>query len=410
MARIDGFQRGMDNIHQDNELGSDTARRIVNMDITDSGKLRMRKGRQRVLELGGAHSMWDDNAGNAYLVHDNKIKKFNADGTLTIIGTFNAGANRASFLALNGDIYVSCATASAIIRNGALIPWGVEVPASAPALSLTTGQLTAGAYHLAMTYVMADGRESGASLLSSITLNSVGGIATTALPVPDSADVAKKRLYMSTPNGEVPYLAKELSPLDQFTTIMTMPVGVELRTAYQSPPPFAIGLTYSNGCIFMIDAADPTVVWRTNALDYDHVDRRKNYYKFGAEVTVIAGTKGGGLYVCADQTRFIGQAGTMSPVLTEVFEFGGIANTARIIPRTNEYIWMSERGPVIGHEAGAAEILAEKALAPGLMINAASMVREQDGIRQFVVVGNNSEGSILQAGSYAEAEITRRAR
>jgi hypothetical protein len=42
------------------------------------------------------------------------------------------------------------------------------------------------------------------------------------------------------------------------------------------------------------------------------------------------------------------------------------------------------------------------------MNNAASMVRESDGIRQFVVVGNKTEGSTLEAGSYAEAEITRR--
>ena len=39
-----------------------------------------------------------------------------------------------------------------------------------------------------------------------------------------------------------------------------------------------------------------------------------------------------------------------------------------------------------------------------------ALVREQDGCRQFIVVGNQAEASTLQCGSYAEAEIIRRAK
>lgn len=409
MPSLNGWPNGMDNVHADNEIGSETLRRAVNLDITDSGKLRIRPGSTIALAVADAHSLWDDGNDNAYYLASNQLKKFNRDSTALTIGAVMAYDNPLSYVRVNDDTYFSCATARGRIRDDVLSPWGIEVPATPPVLSETTGNLNPGAYTAVMTYLLSDGRESGASRITSITLDAVGGIATTALPVPVDANVTKKRLYLTTANGEMLFMAKELNPSDQFATISNIPTGPELRTQFIIPPPYAAGLAYANGRIFMIDAEDPRVVWYTNAMAYDQVDKRRNYYVFPKDVTLIATTKGGGLYVCADKTYYIGAAGTESESFNTVFKYRGIARTAKIIPGTEEYIWMSERGAVIGHEGGAAEILSEKSLVPGDMTNAASMIREQNGIRQFVAVGNKDEGSSLQAGSYAEAEITRRA-
>ncbi len=402
-----GSFKGMDNIHQDYELPHDVLRRAVNTDIMDSGRLRRRRGSSQALALSGAHSLWSDGA-SAYVVQNNTLRRFYPNGTSASLGAFNAGTNRASYYRIGNTVYVTSKTARARIVDGVMQPWGIEVPVSAPVLMAGVGVMPAGTYLACVTYLTADGRESGASMMGQITLATPGGITTTGMPVPTDPSVTKKRLYLTTADGEVLFMAAECNPTDLFVSCGTPPAGSQLRTQFKVPPPFADGLAYSNGRLYMIDAADPRIVWFTDALDYDHVDLRRNYYLFGSPVTLIAGVNDG-LYACADKTYFISNAGTGEHFQRERLEFGAIAGSMQEIPDSDSVIWMSPRGPVIGKIGGEVQLLADKMIAVGGMIEAASMVREKDGLRQFVVVGNNSDASAMQAGSYAEAEIVRRA-
>lgn len=405
--RLSGFPKGMDNVHSDTEIPMDALRRAVNVDILDSGKVRRRKGHALINPVSGAHSLWSDNKNKSYLVHNNVIKAVLDGGATQDIGVINSNGNRVSYVKVNDDVYFSCATAKGKISNGVIKPWGIETPTTPPVAIESIGILNAGTYHLAMTFVLNDGRESGASTLSSVILNNDAGITITGMPVPTSPDVVKKRLYVTTANGETLFMARELNPLDQFASVSNDADGQELRTAYLTEPVFSTGLAEVNGRIFMIDASNPKTVVHTEAFVFDYVDSRKNFYQFPVDVTLIAATRSG-LYVCADKTYFIQAAGTDESSQVEIFDYTGMANTVQMIPSTHEPIWLSERGAVIGHEGGNAEILSSSSLATGTMSNAASMVREQDGIRQYVVVGQQEEASTVQAGTYAEAEITRR--
>lgn len=399
--------KGMDNIHGDIELPHDILRRLVNADVLDSGRLKRRKGSAQALSVSGAHSLWPDGV-HAYFVLANQLRKFMVNGTSSVIGTFLAGLNKVSYSSVNGYVYLTCKTARARLLDGVLSTWGVELPTSPPTMTASAGSLSAGKYFACITYLLADGRESGASALSSITLAVDGGITTLSMPNPVDANVTKKRLYLSRADGDVLYMAAEVGRTDQFVSRGTEPAGAKLRTAHLSPPPMGKALDHYNGRIFIVDAAEPNVVWYTEAQDYDHVNLRKNYYQFAAPVSVIAAVKDG-LYVCADQTYFIPGAGNPDARREIILEFGAIEGSASTLPNSANAIWMSIHGPVIGKDGGVVELIAEKAIAAADMTNATSMVREKDGLRQFVVVGSNGESSFLQAGSYAEAEIVRRA-
>jgi hypothetical protein len=407
MPIIKGWKNGMDNVHEDHELGDDTLRRAVNVDILDSGKVRRRRGSELAEALSGAHSAWDDGNDNAYLVVGNVLKKVLPGAALQTVGNVAAGNNHLSYVLVHDAIYFTCKSACGRIRNDIIERWGVEVPASPAILSETLGNLLPGTYSVAVTYLLADGRESGASIFSTIELENGGGVAITALPVPLDGAITRKRIYISTASGEVLYMAVELDAADQFAVINVPATGSELRTKYLSPLPFGVGIAFANGRIFVIDAADPRLVKYSLALQYDHTDKREKYYLFPEPCLVIAGTKSGLYVATATKTYYIANAGTESPSVFS-FDFGAIAETARMIPKTQEYIWMSERGAVIGHDGGQPEILSGDSVVPGGMINAASMVRENDGLTQFVAVGNATDANRLQAGSFAEAEITRR--
>lgn len=406
--RLNGWQNGMDNVHDDHELNESTLRRAVNVDILDKGNARRRRGSSLMLAMTNAHSLWSDGKDLALFILGNAIHRLWKNGTSTMLGAVLAGVNRLSYAEAHDAVYFSCGTAKGRVRAGILEPWGIEVPASLPHLDATHGSLEPGAYFAALTYLLADGRESGASVLTKITLGERGGIATLGMPVPMSGAVVRKRLYLSMTNGEQLYLAKEGGAMDQFFVVDAPPTGAELRMAYLSEPPLATSIALSNGRLFMVDALDPKVVWYTEAMDFDHVNRRKNFYQFPTPVTLIIGTRTG-LYVCADHTYYIGQAGIdAQDSFRVVHEYGGVAGSAARIPNSMEFMWMSEAGAVIGHDGGTVDILAQPNLVPGVMTEAAGMMRESDGIKQYVVVARNSEGSSLEAGSYAEAEIIRK--
>lgn len=406
-VKFRGWARGVDNVHQDYEIPADSLRRAVNVDVLDSGKLRRRKGSSQTLAASGSHSLWSDGA-TAYYVQSNTLRRFFENGTSTSLGTFAAGTNPVAYVKAGQEVYFTCATARGKIKNGILTSWGVEVPATPPTLTATAGVLPPGTYFAAVTYVTADGRESGASLLAQVTLAVDGGVAVTSMPVPVDSNVTKKRLYISTADGEVLYMAVEVASADLFATMASSVTGAELRTAYLSTPPLGSAVTLANGRIYIIDAVDPRVVWFTEALDYDHVDIRKGYYTFGSPVTVIAGVADG-VFMCADMTYFVSGAGTAEATQRVVLEFGAVAGSATTIPFSTDAIWMTEQGPVIGKDGGVVEMLTKERMSPGGMVDATALVRDKDSVRQYIVVGSNTESSALQAGSYAEAEIVRRA-
>jgi len=406
-VKFRGWPKGVDNVHQDYEVPADSLRRAVNVDILDSGKIRRRKGFSQTLAATNPHSLWSDGV-NAYYVVSNTLRRFFENGTSTSLGSVVVGANKLAYVKVNSEVYFTCATARGRIKSGTLTSWGVNNPTVPPTMTTTTGVLPPGIYFGAVTYLLADGRESGASALASVTLAADGGIAVTSMPVPIDANVTKKRFYLSTANGEVLYMAAEVGAADLFATISSPVAGAELRTEYLIAPPLGTSLAHTLGRIFIVDAADPRVVWFTEAQDYGHVNKRKGFYVFEGPVTAIAGSTDG-LYVGSDMTYFIAGAGNADATQRMVLEFGIVAGSVASIPFSTDVIWMTEQGPVIGKDSGAVEMMTRERMSPGGMTEATAMVRDKDSVRQYVVVGSNTESSALQAGSYAEAEIVRRA-
>jgi len=413
LTTFKGFT-GMDNIHDDEELPYAVLRRAINTDILDSGVLRRRKGFTQELAITGAHSMWG-NGQQSYFIQNNQLCQFLPDGTYTVIGAFSAGSNRAAYKDVAGSIFITCKTARIKLTDGVMSPWGVEVPSSAPVLSATVGTMAPGTYYAAVTYLLADGRESGQSSLSSITLTVAGGIATTAMPNPVDPAITAKRLYLTTTDGEVMYNAVQMAATDQFTSVGAYPTGGRLRTEYKSPPPFGRHITHYNGRIFIVDAIDPSILWFTDAFDYDHVDLTKNYYQFPAPITMVATADNGvflarnGLYVASDRTYYLPAAGETNEEMRVVSDLTAIEYTLDSISDTSNPIWMTPMGPCIGKHSGVMEFLAEESISVGNMAEAASLIRKHNGLRQYLVVGSSNQDALMQSSSYAEAEVIRRA-
>jgi hypothetical protein len=313
---------------------------------------------------------------------------------------------------VNGTVYISCATASAKIENGILAPWGIETPAGAVQLvPTTTGVMTPGDYQVAVTYVLSNGTESRPSLIATVTIpantGAGAGLIATSIPLPASPYVVSKRIYMSTADGEELYLVAEHPASTAFASFGLDPTGPRLLTAELSPIPNSIALANYGGRIFFVPAATPNVVGFTEAFGYDHTNLAANYYQFPAPVTVIAAVTDG-LYVCADKTYFLAHAGSSDATQAIVLDFGAVYGSAVRIPQTATSMWLSPKGSVVGGDGGGVTMAVEASISVPAMSNAAGMYREQDGIKQFVVTGQNGAPGSLQAQEYTAVEVARR--
>ena len=133
--------------------------------------------------------------------------------------------------------------------------------------------------------------------MSSITLSAPAEIGFYGLPSSTDAGVVAKRIYLTTANGETFYRVAEVGAGSSVATRGTF--SAELRTRYLSPPPYGSDMDF---CLGRIWIASGRTVFGSEALDFDHVDQRRQFYQFPADVSLIAATASG-IYVCSEIGR-----------------------------------------------------------------------------------------------------------
>src|SRR3990167_880511 len=84
-APINGWPKGVDNVHADFEVPSDALMRGVNINILDSEKVRRRGGHTLATAMSDAHSLWSDGV-SAYYIRNNVLYKYASNGVSTNMG------------------------------------------------------------------------------------------------------------------------------------------------------------------------------------------------------------------------------------------------------------------------------------------------------------------------------------
>lgn len=393
---INGWPLGMDNIQPDYAVEPGALRSAANVDIFDGGKLRLRKGITSVAAAVGANSLWSDPMLSvAYYAAGGSIYSFSRLGVSTAVVTGLSPALPVVYHQVNGEVFWSNTVATGRFVAGVNRPWGLETPASQPVLAATTGGLEAGTYQIAVTYRNAAGEESGAQNAVAVTLAAVGGVAISALPVPVDASITLKNIYMTLQNGDVLYKVATIAAAQATYTVATAPAPtVVLKTQDFTPMPAGSILAHRNGQIF--SAVGPYVFY-SEPMRYGLHNPLVNFYTFPTDVSVMLSTPDG-LYVCADKTYFITNPGTPEAEQKVILPFGAAAGTGVYLTNGTDVAWFSHRGQVIA-SGGQAKVTTEKHFAPAIMSQGASLVREQQGLRQIInVVAQSSTNSLEFTG------------
>lgn len=181
-------------------------------------------------------------------------------------------------------------------------------------------------------------------------------------------------------------------------------------------PPLATSLAYYNGRIYL---ANGKTLWATELFLYGLVDKTRTYLQFESDITMV-GAVSNGLYV-GTRTAVWFLSGAFNEMRRVIaLDAGAVPHSMVTVPtdvatRSNEALtratlmFMSERGVCLCQDGGIISNLTQTKVLMPTTIDAAAMLRQQDGINQYVGV-LTSPGvptSTARVGDYIDAEIRR---
>lgn len=410
-AKYDGWPDGENNIRDATELQITQLRRCVNFDVLDNGDIHRRRGRTQVYAGTPVPRTLYSNGNRVLFVESGHLWELvqDIDGTWDrMLVRLNVGNHPMTYLDVNGDIYWSNRVQTGIVDyDGRDLPWGLRAPVEQPTVTPASagGQLIAGRYQVAITFLDAYGQESGTEIAAVVDVASDGGsILITDLPTP--VDGTMIQVYCSTPNGEGLYRVGRAVPgAPQYRiTEVSNNFGMRLTTQFGDKPPAGDVLEYHNGRIYI---ADGNVVWFTDPLRYGLVRFATNFMMYPERVTVMKAVADG-MFICADKTYWVSGIDTQDYQQVEVLPFGAVFGTGISLPESDNVAWFSPEGLIVAGLQAQVTAVQDDRSAVSTFQNGAMLFRKSKGMRQFLATLGTGVQSDFLAPDYVALETSRR--
>ena len=383
----------------------DFVRSAVNVDLTAAGTFQRRRGATLALSGSDCHSFWSNGAVGYYVDH----------GTLySLTGTAESPVKTAVIsglpMAASGMSYAECA--GTIHCSNGLSLWrlfgavateaSVPNPERQPTIAISnTGSLYRGTYLIAVTYVDGEGRESGATPVQTAEVPEHGRIALTDLPQRNGCLTS---VYVSTTNGDDLYRVALTADSSLDVSVPHLGGGVMCWTQGLAPMPSGSILRAFKGRLL---AAAGNTLRYSEPFAPGLCNPVRGYIVFPETITLVEPVQNG-IYISADETYWLAGDDIEQAAMLPVLPYRAVAGTAKPVPNKNSVFWMSERGGVVGEPGGVVTNIQEQTVAVDAARFGATMVREEDGMKQFVTSIFNPHASVMSARSYMDAEVIRK--
>lgn len=291
--------KGLNNVNLPEDIDPGYLTIADNISIDKTGNISKRSGYTRV-DTALYTSLWaSTNNLGCYAVRNGELIVVNKDYSYTsLLSGFDS--NPLSFEEVDGMVYYSSFSSNGLIEDGKYRSWGLPRNRLSPTLSLGIGNLTAGTYQVAYTFVRTNGMESGTSAASTITLVDGESI---ILPIPTNTDpdVISARIYCSTPNGSTLYFSSEV-PLGSTATISSSYNLINpLRTMHLDAPPKGSIISYFQGRMYV---ASGKVLWYSEPFQYELFKLDSNYFEFPEDIVEVM-IVDDGIWVGSDKLYYL---------------------------------------------------------------------------------------------------------
>jgi len=413
LIRLGPWPKGMNNALADFELPIDTLRDILNADVLDSGMLRRRKGLTRVRTGVDIHSLFYHRPGKFMVwVDGGDLVRASSPTEVTppVLASGFGSAGPVYYYSVDDLLYYSDGFRKGKINAaGQHLPWGLEVPYTYTSAPAAIGGFKGGRYMLSCTYSLANGEEGAPGPVQIITVPENGGILVSTIPTPAEPLITDVTIYLSEWNSEQLY-THTILPVGTASVSLSKSLtnsGAGLRN-FVGAEPMSAGkyVTHFNGRMFV---AIGRFVLFSEPFYYGITRRATNFYGFGSDVTMMIDTTDG-LYIAADKTYFLPNAGAKDAGQREVLDYGAVPNSViRAVDNIEGNVaWFSDRGFVIAGPGGQVKNIMDDAISPKAYTKSRAFWRAQDGIKQLVgVTGGGGRQDSFVASDFIDAELVR---
>lgn len=403
------FAGGMNMLAPGYAMPDGTVRDATNLDVTNEGVLRTRQGYASTPIAAGVrcHSLY---GAPAFMLHadGDALKRTTAAGT-DVVATVQPAQPIAYAMLPSGN--VAWSDGASIGQVGAFGPTaGLCLPSpGSPALTAAAGgQLKAGRYLVAVTWVALSGEESPPSLPVDVLISDWQGIALSSIPSAAPTGAAGLRIYCSHPDEPELFESALIGAGSTAARIDAPPGGRQLETLFEAAFPacsvlaFAAGrLLGIRGNLFLWSEPFRPGVWRP----------AQNFIQLAQPGSLIAPTQDG-VYVGtlakdgSGEVIFLAGFDFAKSAYLPVTPYGAYPGTLVDMPHTMQMGWASPQGFVIADNGGQVTNISFDKVAFPPALRGGSMVREENGIRQ-IVTGLAPSGATnnLTATDYIDAEI-----
>lgn len=398
------WPKGMNNRASEFDLPEKTLRDAYNVDITNNGRARRRRGSTLIETGSGRHSVFA--YGSHFLFVRGDQLRYGLPPSAVALRQGLTLGEPMYYTVVNEEIYFSNGIITGKIQaDGSLVPWGVLTPISSPVVSATgAGALQAGRYQVAVVHVSPTGEESGARAPAVVDVGDGGGIQVLALPQSVDGYATTIRVYRSQANGEVLYWAADYAMGTVSATLgASVNLGRPLSTLFMEPMVPCKHLTSYNGRIY--GAVGNAVVY-TEPLRYGLTQLDRDFLLLPKDVNMLLGVRDG-IFAGSDITYFMAGAQPSAFDLKEVLPFAPVPGTPVTIKPRLMVAWFSEKGYVIGTADGQAKLATEPNIAVPTYESGAVLYREDRGLRQLVGAFNAPVATQFEASDFDEADTVR---
>ena len=415
------FPLGKNTVMKETDLPNGSARELLNVDLSNSGKPSRRRGFTSVYSGAAIHSLYSTKY-HTFFCEGSELKQLNRDFTAAYVTTGLDPSVALSYTEVDGRVYYANGSQKGVITGEAVhAEWGVEAPVGQPILSATAaGGLDAGTYQVAITYVSSSGEESGTGRAALVELTAAGGILISNIPQ-SSADSCN--IYVSPTNGDVLYLAKNVPMGTASTTVQsTINFSKMLETQFMEQVPAGHIVRYFKGRMWM--AVGDLLIF-TIPLRYGLYDPRHTYFRFPDRISIVQPVENGVYVVSGDKTYFLEGTKPQDMSQTVVYHQGGVEGTGMsvppkalmnndLLPRSAEdstedvAYWFANTGAVLGFPNGTVKAITEDRMTVAEYGIGATLLREEGDTRQLITaLTNKGDGSGFGAVDTASAEVIR---
>ena len=391
LVQIGPFVKGVNNMADEASLGPDELREALNIDIDQAGGASSREGYSEVMMGTNTHSLvsW---GGALLFVEDGVLTRFDPVSSVKTPLVTGMDQNRyVSYQRVRNELFWSNGEQSGRLS---LIfeskPLAVPRPPVQPTLSeLGSGYMPAGKYQIAITYVDADGEESGTGLASEISCD--GGISLSGIPAPGAGYFV--RIYATPPNGDQFFEQAQLpNGVSTFSLYAFSDQGMTLETQHTRPIPPGQIVRHGFGRVWV--ARDNVLMFSCPVSPgiYRPAD---DYFMFRKRITVMEPIADG-IWICTpDETFFIQGASPEQMAVQLVGPHGGLEGTGMTADASTfgaalgglsgrVAYWFGDNGASIGLPQGQIRPFMEGRVAVDQYSRGATVFREENGRQQFI--------------------------